>query len=172
MNEHDDSLIREKISVSAKSLEVKQPSTDQDRIFQRNLDDYCEEARGPLGIKLSRWLIAATVVLSIGIVSIFNGYSINESATGKQELSELIASSNKLEKQLAMYDEYSLDAKQFAAFIRLRLEVELIDEKLNQYYISNNGNFNSEVNSLWRQRVNAVKSLKSICESETLVARI
>lgn len=172
MNEHDDSLIRSKISVSAENLEVKQPSTEQDRIFQRNLDKFCDDTRNPVGKNLSRWLVAATVVLSVGLVSVFIGSPINESVTGKQELSELIASSNQLEKQLAMYDEYSLDAKQFAAYIRLRLEIEQIDQQLNQYYLSNNANFKSEVNLLWKQRVKAVKNLKSIYESETLVARI
>ncbi len=172
MKEHDDSLIRSKISDSAENLEVKQPSTDQDRIFQRNLDDYCEDTRNPVGKKLSRWLVAATVVLSVGLVSVFIGSSTNQPVAGKQELSQLIASSNQLEKQLAVYDEYSLDAKKFAEYMRLRSEIELIDQQLNQHYLGDTTSLNLEINLLWRKRVNAAKNLKSIYESEQLLARI
>lgn len=56
--------------------------------------------------------------------------------------------------------------------MRLRSEIELIDQQLNQHYLGDATSFNLEINLLWRKRVNAAKNLKSIYESEQLLARI
>ena len=135
MKEINDSLIRKKLRDSADCLEKRVPNAEQDRIFLENLEEFSKSNERKSSPIISRWLVAASVVLSVGLTVVYIESPFQEKAE-YHELSELIESSNQLEQQLSSYDENSLNARQYAEYIRLRLEIEQIDQQLNERFLS------------------------------------
>ncbi|RDX35662.1 hypothetical protein DZA50_06890 [Kangiella sp. HD9-110m-PIT-SAG07] len=172
MKQHNDQAIRAKLSRSADALEQKHPSSKQDLIFQDNLEKLPSTQGKIEQRKMLKWVVAAGIILSVGLTTVYVGNPLQKEASPEKGLPQLIASSNQLEKQIAIYDELTLNANQYAEYIGLRLELEQIDQQLNYYYSSAEGELNSEVNRLWERRVDVAKSLKSIYQNDTLVARI
>lgn len=171
MKQVNDSEIRHHLKISAENLELKEPSVEQDRIFQKNLESLTDSHKRGVFEKRPRWFVAASFALTIGLATIFLSNSFHNERVS-DDTSILMASSKKLEQQLSGLDMDKLNPKQYAEYVRLRLEIEQIDQQLNQYYLSDKEHSQLDITYLWKRRVSAAKSLKSIQRADSLVARI
>lgn len=172
MNDINDSLVKAKLKNSVERLEQKVPAPEQDHVFQENLNKNLQHQERKIFPNLYKWTVAAVLLLSISLMTVYI-QSPFEEGVESHKLSELIESSSQIEQQLSAYDDHSLNAEQYAEHIRLRLEIEQIDQQLNDFYLSEKTTLSKpEIYQLWKQRINAAKSLKSVYQADSLVARI
>ncbi|WP_223670826.1 hypothetical protein [Kangiella shandongensis] len=149
---------------------VKSPGIEQDAVFQAQLEQHGSEANEKEG--QHHWFAAAVAVLVIGLTTVI-GYQYIGTSDGKDSsLNQLIAQANAIEQQLSEFEMNRLSSAQYVEALKLRDEIGMLDESLNQLYSAGPGVSKAQLHQVWEEKLEITKSLRAMYTNQYRVARI
>ncbi|GAA4354182.1 hypothetical protein [Kangiella marina] len=175
-NKRDDTVIKDALFALSQELDKKEPSIEQDAVFQENLSKNLPESGFYENNKTMIGLVASIFVVTFFIISVFfETNTLNQavdSTLSDTETSTLISQSNVIEHDISQYDPTTLSPAQYVEVVRLRGEVERIDQLLNAHYQSESGDDEQRAVVLWKERLKNIQSLRAVYSNQYIVARI
>lgn len=171
MSNHREQDLLNQLQSELQQAEEYRPGSEQDAIFQENLERQQLETKTYSSVK-HPWFAAAMAILVIGIVAVVGQNYLDQSRVSTVPMEQLIHASNEIESELSGFDVNQLETSQYIAVIKLRDEISQLDSRLNELYQQNGHASEQRLQELWQRRLEMARNLKALYTNHYVVARI
>ncbi|AOE49978.1 hypothetical protein [Kangiella sediminilitoris] len=162
-----DCLKQEFDKVPAKSVDLSQDAT-----FQAQLEEHFSEREAGKPRTVKQWFAAAVVLIVIGF-SIIIGYPTTSTTDNiDRTIKKFMVEANAIEQEIAGFETNQLSSTQYIEALKLRDEIGLIDESIQQIYSAGPGVSIAQLEQVWEEKLRVTKNLKALYINQYKVARI
>ena len=175
MSKYMEQSLRRQLKFELSNIKSHQPSSEQDAIFQENLERFSSQCSSRDSLVQPFWYIAAMLLISIGFAVHIGKNYINFNSIDTKHgmtIAELIAASNQVESEIASIESTHDNSSQYIEVLKIREDLGELDNKINELYQSGVTRSKDDIQALWHKRLEMARHLKGLYTNQYEMARI